>query len=223
MRNNLRVHRQQDCRATYERKGGSNQAAIDVVEPTQQVTIMRSTKQAVTVLAILLMCAIALAQQSPSEKQRVVVKETPSARRTADDPMLKGGRLDPSGLAKAASENRGKGGGPQLMKDMHWMGIVDVTLASWESHKITVPLSEPSLVLVRATWAGSVPELILAKDGVTLTKGTLHRQPPDRGTLTAKAEVNPAGAITLSVSNNGNVPVRLRIAVGTLALSILRR
>jgi hypothetical protein len=156
----------------------------------------------------------------PPPPPLVSAEETPNLRITAEDPVVKNGQLELVTI-EALPEFRHKGA-HELMEETQWSFSPEIELGPVESHRFTVSFGEPTLLLANAKWRGSETpvKMVVAKEGVTLATGTPYPVPPDRGTVTAKAEIETAGEAIVSVTNDSNFPVKVRITVGTLPLSL---
>ncbi len=122
-----------------------------------------------------------------------------------------------------SAEFRGKGSFA-LAPKTRWLPIAHIDLASRKSHRISVSLGEPALLLARVNWLGSPGpiRLVIVRDGTTIATGKTQSLPPDRGTGTVRAEIKTPGSATVVVTNDGATSAKAQIVVGTLAVSSRR-
>ena len=154
----------------------------------------------------------------------VQVTDVPQLVPAADDPIIQGGRLDPSAILgqlpnpPPGFENKGA---HEFFEETTRTIVEEKGLAPGQTRQATVSFTEPVLLQARATWFGSIEpvELIVAMGGATLARGTVRPAPPNRGTATADVRVHMPGTATVSAFNKGSATVHLEIVVGTLPLS----
>jgi hypothetical protein len=151
------------------------------------------------------------------------VEETPASLIAAEDPIVKGVRLDPVALlAELPNPPAGEQEVPGLMDKTAWLPVAEHTLAAGESHEITVSVAGPALLLARATWFDSSTPIAMQAtlDGVLVSTGEPTFVPPNRGTVLLRAEITQAGNATVMVTNVSDNPVSVQVVVGSLLLSM---
>ncbi len=152
-------------------------------------------------------------------------EELPPEHLTADDPILKTGRLDPTQLSlapPAPPESRLKGA-HAMMEETVWTIGPNLTLAPNQSHELTVNFSTPVVLQAHSLWAGTLNgyamEMVVLRNGATVAQGTAYATPPDHGTLLARVVFNAPGSATVRVTNRSATPVAIKLVVGVLDLN----
>jgi hypothetical protein len=152
---------------------------------------------------------------------KIRVQEVPNIRLAAEDPAIRGDQfnpLQPNADDPVAITGQGD---ISLERNMKWLPAADFDLAPNKPHLTTVPISEPTFVIARATSLGSLAPLRLTVEqaGVTLESRNTIPIPPDRGIVMTRVEVNPSGNVNISVVNEGKESVRVQAVVGTVAVA----
>ena len=157
----------------------------------------------------------------------VRVREAPQLVSTADDPILKGGRVDPSSvlaqLPVPPPQFKGTGA-HELLTSMKVTILEEATLGAGDTREASVSFDEPVLLQARADWFGAVVpvEFTVAVAGTTLAKGNAFPSPPNRGTATVDVEIQRPAVANLSFRNLGSETIHVRLVVGVLPLSVAK-
>jgi hypothetical protein len=150
---------------------------------------------------------------------KIRVQEVPNIRLAAEDPAIRGDQfnpLQPNADDPLAVTDQGD---ISMERNMKWLPAAEFDLAPSKSHLTTLQISEPTLVIVRATSLGSLTPLRLTVEqaGVTLESRNTMPIPPDRGIVMTRVEVDPSENVNISVVNEGKESVRVQAVVGTVA------
>lgn len=165
--------------------------------------------------------------QPPRTAPGVHVIEVPQLPRTADDPLLRGLRLNPGPILDQLPDPPAElahAGAHALMEQTEWTFVDEVEVGPGQRQEQTVSFAEPVLLQARATWFGSLGpvEMVATQGETTLGTGNAYPSPPNRGTLTLSVQVESPGSATVSVVNRGPVPVGVEMVIGLLPLSTLQ-
>lgn len=166
-------------------------------------------------LVLAILAGVAACAHQP---QLQMTEETPPAR-TADDPALHG--APPSKPIDAGTPGSHAEGSITLDAKTTWTPLSTFDLAPNTSQKLSVSFSEGVVVFARAIWQGSQGpvNVVVSQAGTTLASakpvvGSGH------GAALAQTKIPSAGSADILVTNAGNAPVSVRVAVGTLPLSV---
>jgi len=162
-----------------------------------------------------LLCLSASCKDKATHKA-IYVKDVPNLRSAANDPEINLEGLTPTLLSPP--DSRMSADPDELESRVNWSPVAEFQLKAGETRVVSLNISQPVTLLVRVLWSGAASpvSVLVTKSGTTIATGAIYPLRSDRGTVIAYGVVSEAGAVNISVHNNGNRVTKIQAIWGTL-------